>query len=142
VDVVKDSSRYFVLRAVNPQTNQVALLGVGFRERDFAYNFQSALGDHVKRVLRLRGVKTQPGGGEDEQQQDADATAVAADVARLSLKQPIKINIPGVEKRSSSSSSGGGGGLLAPPPPAGVLLPPPPATVKTKVDDEEWGDFN
>jgi len=146
VEVVKDSSRYFVIRAVNPATKQVALLGAGFRERDAAFAFQAALRDHFNRVMRLRGVKPSKE-DEDEGHESSDSATdqAASDINRLSIKAPIKINIPGVEKKSSSSSSsfGSGSSLLAPPP-AAVVLPPPPSAHSSKkpdVDDDEFGDF-
>ena len=40
VETVKDSSRYFVVRAVDPASKRQALLGVGFRERNAAFEFQ------------------------------------------------------------------------------------------------------
>jgi len=114
----------------------------------------------VNRVLRLRGIKPHSTSDDEE---GADSHDVAADVARLSLKAPIKINIAGLESKKSTATSlsSSGGGLLSPPPAAGtaMLAPPPPAGIATKVtqnkastappkvkaaateNDDEFGDF-
>ncbi|CAA7054203.1 unnamed protein product [Microthlaspi erraticum] len=50
VEAVIDSSRYFVLRVEEKIGGRVrhAFLGLGFRERTEAYDFQAALHDHMK----------------------------------------------------------------------------------------------
>lgn len=49
VEAVADSSRFFVLRIEDNSSNRTkhAFIGVGFRERAEAYDFQVALYDHV-----------------------------------------------------------------------------------------------
>lgn len=51
IEAVIDSSRFFVLRVEDnsgPQARRHAFIGIGFRERIPAYDFQAALYDHVK----------------------------------------------------------------------------------------------
>ncbi|CAN8254266.1 unnamed protein product [Cochlearia groenlandica] len=50
VEAVIDSSRYFVLRVEEEIGGRVrhAFIGIGFRERTEAYDFQAALHDHMK----------------------------------------------------------------------------------------------
>ncbi|CAK9197216.1 unnamed protein product [Sphagnum jensenii] len=50
VEAVIDSSRFFVLRIEDTSSvsNKHAFIGLGFRERPQAYDFQAALFDHVK----------------------------------------------------------------------------------------------
>eukprot|EP00243_Klebsormidium_subtile_P011886 TRINITY_DN6963_c0_g1_i2.p1 TRINITY_DN6963_c0_g1~~TRINITY_DN6963_c0_g1_i2.p1 ORF type:complete len:278 (-),score=72.20 TRINITY_DN6963_c0_g1_i2:62-895(-) len=56
IEPVIDSSRFFVLRVEDTSSKQErhAFLGIGFRERTEAYDFQAALHDHVKFVKRAK----------------------------------------------------------------------------------------
>ncbi|KAI3700967.1 hypothetical protein L2E82_45608 [Cichorium intybus] len=53
VEPVIDSSRYFVLRVEENIGGRLrhAFIGIGFRERPQAYDFQAALHDHMKGIL-------------------------------------------------------------------------------------------
>lgn len=48
VDAVIDSSRYFVLRIKDPNSSRSVNIGVGFRERDTAFDFKSSLNEYVR----------------------------------------------------------------------------------------------
>mmetsp|Transcript_18306 Transcript_18306/g.42849 ORF Transcript_18306/g.42849 Transcript_18306/m.42849 type:complete len:349 (-) Transcript_18306:136-1182(-) len=166
VERVVDSSRYFVLKITNG--NRHAFIGVGFEERNDAFDFNCALADFKSRFV------------ERENEVD-EAPKVQAPPKDLSLKegQKIKISIAGLEgkkKREGTESAGlapppGGGGLggfgLAPPPSSGssqsrrsaaqqanaMFVAPPPATgpyasaqqsapqPPAKQDDFSFGDF-
>ena len=52
VDAVIDSSRYFVLRIKDRASTKTALIGVGFRERDTAFDFKNVLNDYVRYLDR------------------------------------------------------------------------------------------
>ena len=52
VDAVIDSSRYFVLRIKDRTSTKTALIGVGFRERDTAFDFKNVLNDYVRYLDR------------------------------------------------------------------------------------------
>eukprot|EP00270_Netrium_digitus_P005242 TRINITY_DN16895_c0_g1_i1.p1 TRINITY_DN16895_c0_g1~~TRINITY_DN16895_c0_g1_i1.p1 ORF type:complete len:271 (-),score=42.14 TRINITY_DN16895_c0_g1_i1:242-1054(-) len=56
VEAVIDSSRFFVLRVEDASggASRHAFIGIGFRERSQAYDFQAALYDHNKFVNRLK----------------------------------------------------------------------------------------
>jgi hypothetical protein len=113
VDHVKDSSRYFVLKITNGERH--AFIGLGFEERNDAFDFKSALSDFKEQFVN----------------RDAEANApskIQGPGKDLSLKegQKISLNLKGVvagakkrESQPSTGNSGGGIGLLAPPPPSG-----------------------
>lgn len=135
IEQTKDSSRYFVLRMVDQKTKKKALLGVGFRDRAPAFEFQEALIHHFNRVKRWRGIKEKEEDEEEEIAAPESADAVDHDEHSRSttpkttvgaLSAPIKLNIPGNKKQQ------------APPPtaPLPVAVPPPAAD-----DDDEWGEF-
>lgn len=56
IEAVIDSSRFFVLRVEDTSGPQArhAFIGIGFRERLPAYDFQAALHDHVKYVMKKK----------------------------------------------------------------------------------------
>ena len=53
VDGVIDSSRYYVLRLQDRASTRSVLMGIGFRERDVAFDFKNALNDYVRYVDRM-----------------------------------------------------------------------------------------
>jgi hypothetical protein len=53
VDAVIDSSRYYVVRIKDPNSSRTTLLGVGFRERDDAFDLKNSLNDYVKFINRM-----------------------------------------------------------------------------------------
>jgi hypothetical protein len=150
VEQVKDSARYFVIRMVDNKSKKQALLGIGFRDRDKAFEFQEALSHHFRRVMRLRGVKDKNeeqdlsltsadhpdhDDDDDEDKKASDQPVAAKPAIDLSLKQPIKIAIKGTKTAPASTSS-----ATSPlvPSLAGFSLSLPPAA---KTEDVDWGDF-
>jgi hypothetical protein len=158
VEPVLDSSRYFVLK-IEDGRGKHAFIGLGFSERNEAFDFNVALSDHEKYVKR--DIDKDGGGGDGQSSDGADThidihPAVnhrlkEGETIRISVKpkptagtgmlsaagksKPLAISPPpaGAAKKASSSS-----GLLAPPPndPAAVkktslgLIPPPKETTK------------
>ena len=57
VDGVIDSSRYFVLKIRDPQSGRSAYIGVGFRERETAFEFKNCLNDYIRYINRLEQAK-------------------------------------------------------------------------------------
>ncbi len=53
VDAVIDSSRYYVLRLKDPRSTRTTLIGIGFREREQAFDFKNSLNEYVKFVDRM-----------------------------------------------------------------------------------------
>ena len=57
VDAVIDSSRYYVLRIKDPASTRTTLLGIGFRDREVAFDFKSVLNEYVRYVDRMDAAK-------------------------------------------------------------------------------------
>ena len=45
-----DSTRFFALQVVNPQTNQKAMLGLGFTDRNDAFDLVTTLDDFANQL--------------------------------------------------------------------------------------------
>lgn len=136
VDQVIDSSRYFALR-IDDGKGKHAFVGMGFRDRAYAYDFNATMQDHWKGVGRQKEA--------DRMQEEMAARATDEPAKDYSLKQgetlSIKVNVPGAGSKPRAprpkAAEGGAfslppppGGLLAPPPKAGTLAPPPPPTAR------------
>eukprot|EP00884_Botryococcus_braunii_P019700 jgi/Botrbrau1/6413/Bobra.49_1s0029.1 len=152
VEPVVDSSRYFVLRVVDRESQRHAFLGIGFRERTQASDFNAALYEHTQRVRRARDAEDlrqryEAAAGEGDQPPGSlqDYSLRPGETITLSLpkKQGPGKSTGGLLSRLASSSGTGEGKkcgeaegatplLLAPPPRAEgctpALLAPPPQT--------------
>jgi len=145
---VADSSRYFVLTVVDGKRS--ARVGIGFRERDDAIDFRSALQDYTNGVWReIRAAAMGAEGAE---------VAEIAQTGEFTLKEgeKIHVNVKGKRREKKSSTGGGGGLLLKPPPPPVRLESDKDDTTDGAVDssevnsvaaaaateeDDDWGDF-
>jgi len=146
---VADSSRYFVLTVVDGKRS--ARVGIGFRERDDAVDFRSALQDYTNGVWReIRAAAMSAEGAE---------VAEIPQTGEFTLKEgeKIHVNVKGGRRREKKSSTGGGGGLLLKPPPPPVRLESdrddttegaadsaeanPVAAAAATEEDDDWGDF-
>ena len=158
IDPVVDSRRYFVLR-IDDGKGHHAFIGMGFRDRDDAYNFNATMQDHWKSIKRQEEAEVIR-----KEMMEHYANMPMRD---LSLKDgeklSIKVNVPGQggpKKTRAPGVSLGAGGMLAPPPPAGVPSPPagvpapaaaapapapaPPTAVAAAANDDfgDFGDFS
>jgi len=84
-----DSSRYFILVVRDPTGTKMAFVGLGFREREAAFNFKVALSDHGKYLERKANPVAAPTMPQD-----------------FGLKQgeKIRISIKGGSKRGAAHS--------------------------------------
>ncbi|KAH7577687.1 hypothetical protein JRO89_XS01G0285200 [Xanthoceras sorbifolium] len=136
VETVLDSSRYFVLKIEDGQGKH-AFIGLGFNERNEAFDFNVALSDHEKYVRREHEKET----GETSDS-DSHIDIHPAVNHRLKEGETIRINVKpkptsGTGMLSAAGLSGGVSGsgkpktLVIAPPPTGTgkvrsPLPPPP----------------
>lgn len=135
VETVVDSSRYFVLRIEDGQGKH-AFIGLGFNERNEAFDFNVALSDHEKYLRREHEKESEGVEGEE-----SSIDIHPAVNHRLKEGETIRINVKskpssGTGMLSAAGMTGGTsstkkpGALLAPPPSGGgkmrsPLLPPP-----------------
>jgi len=119
IEPVTDSSRYFVMR-IDDGTGRHAFIGMGFTERNQAFDFNAALSDHNKYVKQAREAEQNLKKLENAPQLNLGLQE--GQKIRLDIK--IKTNSSGEKKERSQ---GTGTGLLSPPPSSGVrkLAPPP-----------------
>ncbi|KDP26515.1 hypothetical protein JCGZ_17673 [Jatropha curcas] len=136
VETVLDSSRYFVLK-IEDGTGKHAFIGLGFTERNEAFDFNVALSDHEKYVRR----ENEKENGETSES-DTHIDIHPAVNHRLKEGETIRINVKpkptsGTGMLSAAGLSGGLSGTGKPktlgiaPPPSGAgkirsPLPPPP----------------
>lgn len=133
VEPALDSSRYFVLK-IEDGTGKHAFVGLGFSERNEAFDFNVALSDHEKHVMRETEKESV---GDDAGHIDIHPAVNH----RLKEGETIRINVKhkpasgagilSVGKPGGLSTSGNAKTLSLAPPPSGSAkirtpLPPPP----------------
>ncbi|XP_047329404.1 uncharacterized protein At1g03900-like [Impatiens glandulifera] len=122
VETTLDSSRYFVLKIENGRGKH-AFIGLGFNERNEAFDFNVALSDHDKYVKRKK---------EDEESTDHIDIHPAVN-HRLKEGETIRIN---VKNKPISNGTGmiSAAGTVKHNKPLGLAPPPPPSKgfVKTR----------
>lgn len=92
VDGVIDSSRYYVLRIKDPKSSRTTLignemhlvsydlsnlfgvLGIGFRERETAFDFKSALNEYIKYVDRLHLAQKLSASSDNQDEKNEEVT--------------------------------------------------------------------
>lgn len=141
VETVADSSRYFVLK-IEDGRGKHAFIGLGFTERNEAFDFNVALSDHEKYIRREQEKE------KGEENEDGKIEIHPAVNQRLKEGETIRINVKNKASAGtgmlsaaglagSVSSTGRQKASLAPPPGSGRIrspLPPPPNdTVTAKI---------
>lgn len=123
VEPVRDSSRFFAIRVVNG--DKQATLGLGFNDRNIAFEFNIALQDFQKHS------------------QPVESTNSNKDFS-LKEGQSIHINIGKSQTTTSSSTVSNDYTSEAKEPIPTLLPPPPPSANKQERDDpfdDDFGDF-
>ncbi|CAI9089259.1 OLC1v1023800C1 [Oldenlandia corymbosa var. corymbosa] len=138
VEPVIDSSRYFVLRVEENIGGRIrhAFIGIGFRERPEAYDFQAALHDHMKYLDKKKVAEEME--QQYQQTSSVDYSLKEGETLRLQLKNKSGrgtkskffeqgLNNLSIEEKSSPKES-----VISLKPP-----PPPPASVSPVVSPKK-----
>ncbi|CAN1123331.1 Uncharacterized protein At1g03900 [Linum perenne] len=136
VEPVIDSSRYFVLRIEENIDGRLrhAFIGVGFRERTEAYDFQAALHDHMKYLDKKKTAEEmeqhfQHTSGHDYSLKEGETLVLQIKNPRTGRGLKSQSLEQGVNNLSLEEKSGGNKEpILSIKPP-----PPPPATLSPTV---------
>ncbi|CAL0321315.1 unnamed protein product [Lupinus luteus] len=125
VEPVLDSSRYFVLK-IEDGRGKHAFVGLGFAERNEAFDFNVALSDHDKYVRRE--LEKESGGG-DVAGEESQIDIHPAVNHRLKEGETIRINVKNKISSGSGMLSAAGltGGHAGTPKPKVLSLAPPPS---------------
>ncbi|KAL1189807.1 hypothetical protein V5N11_036285 [Cardamine amara subsp. amara] len=132
VEAVIDSSRYFVLRVEEMIGGRVrhAFIGLGFRERTEAYDFQAALHDHMKYLNKKKTAEEMEQHFQNTSSVDYSLKEGETIVIQLKNRSDKDIKSKVVEKSLSNLSLEDKGksieaipSIIPPPPPPGPLSP-------------------
>lgn len=117
IERVLDSSRYFVLKVIDPASKRATHLGIGFREKSDAFDFNAVIHDHVTSSTRQAkdDVDSKSASNKEESEEDEHQSNFS------SLTSPVKIEFKGALLKPKAESEGkedGSQGLasLSPPP--------------------------
>lgn len=116
VERTPDSSRYFAIRVEDPKTGRKAFLGLGFEDRNDAFDFNCTITDFKNR-------------------NEVVAEAEATPTKDYSLKEGEKIvvNFKGIKPKQKKKKDGGGAGAFT-----GFLPPPPGAARNQPAPVQSW----
>ncbi|CAG7905372.1 unnamed protein product [Brassica rapa] len=132
VEAVIDSSRYFVLRVEENIGGRVrhAFIGLGFRERTEAYDFQAALHDHMKYLNKKKTAEEMEQHFQNTSSVDYSLKEGETIVLQLKNRNEKDTKTKLVEKSLSNLSLEDKGKsietippIIPPPPPPGPLSP-------------------
>ena len=144
VEPVVDSSRYFVLKIVDPQSKRHAFIGLGFRERTQSSDFNAAIDEHrqyLRRKKEADAYKEQFAASAEAQK---DYSLKEGEKITIQIKKSPNASPSNLSKRLSVGDGKSkplitGSGILAPPPPAAApakkpqpgkeAQPPPPPSL-------------
>nr|XP_027194781.1 NECAP-like protein CG9132 [Dermatophagoides pteronyssinus] len=136
IEPVSDSSRYFVLRLVNEQTNRTAFVGIGFIDRSDSFDLNVALQDHFKIVqMEHKNDEIEDNGPQ------LDLKFKEGETIKVNLNIGNKIGSAKPRPKSSNKAGDAGGfGILLPPPPGSKTISsnnPSSNETKTTIDNLE-----
>ncbi|XP_057798124.1 uncharacterized protein At1g03900 [Salvia miltiorrhiza] len=131
VEPVLDSSRYFVLR-IEDGCGKHAFIGLGFSERNEAFDFNVALSDHEKYVKRDGEKEAGAGTGGAEVGDEGQIDIHPAVNHRLKEGETIRINVKNKPSSGAGMLSTAGLSSAVAKPKALGLAPPPAGAVKIR----------
>jgi len=141
VEPVSDSSRYFVIR-IQDGSGRHAFIGLGFTERNDAFDFSAALQDHQKYVAQKKEAAEANKRLASQPQVDYSLPTGAMIHVELKNVKTTKEN----QSVSSGASQSSGSGLFLPPPPGHKKTSSGSSTLKsntpTSNSTDFWGDFS
>ncbi|KNC55963.1 adaptin ear-binding coat-associated protein 2 [Thecamonas trahens ATCC 50062] len=123
VEPAIDSSRYFVLRIVDAASGKHAFIGIGFQDRNHAFDFNLTLNDHKSWVENKKKIATAP------REPSKDYSLKEGQTIKVSLRHKptarrgaaVTTGVAGGQRGAATTASSGGGlGALLPPPPTGA----------------------
>ncbi|KAN0009333.1 hypothetical protein ACTFIU_006613 [Dictyostelium citrinum] len=137
VEPVIDSSRYFVIRIKDGERH--AFVGMGFTDRDDAFEFNATLQDHQNYIKNKKDIEIQRRNYENEPKKDYSLKT--GQTIHIPFKAPtskapagnINNNNNNTKKNLPVLTGTSGGGFL--------LSPPPPASSKTIQKPTQQNDF-
>ena len=167
VEPVTDSSRYFVLKIVDAASGKSAFIGIGFQDRNYAFDFNLALNQHKSWIINQNKLKDGSGTpAKDYSLKDGETITVSLKHKATKKRTNGSAASGAISSRPSraspASSLSSGGGLLPPPPSAAssrrrrgaqptqstqpaTSIPPPASTSTTTPatgsNDIDWGSF-
>nr|AAM63770.1 unknown [Arabidopsis thaliana] len=128
VEAVIDSSRYFVLRVEEKIDGRVrhAFIGLGFRERTEAYDFQAALHDHMKYLNKKKTAEEMEQHYQNTSSVDYSLKEGETIVLQLKNRSDKDSKSKTVEKSLGNLSLEDKGKSIETTIPSIILPPPPP----------------
>eukprot|EP01035_Chromulina_nebulosa_P017403 gene17403-22952_t len=139
IDEVVDSSRYFVIKLKDPKSTRVLRLGIGFRERESAFDLRGSLNECIRYVNRMdlanklssgEIVKDSINNNPENISKDASLLLTSRD---LTIKTGTKISLSsnGLKSRKKDVTSDEINGSNY----SNQNL------TESSIPDDEWGDF-
>ncbi|ETW04982.1 hypothetical protein H310_04055 [Aphanomyces invadans] len=131
-----DSSRYFVLRVVDANSNRQAFVGIGLPERSAAFNFKAALQDFAKYTQRTLSLEQ----SESKVNPPKDLGLPSGAKLRIQIggkAQVVVSDLTATDAKRTNSQPADLSAFKIAPPPASNL----PSASSSSVSDEDWGEF-
>eukprot|EP00210_Caulerpa_lentillifera_P003102 g2964.t1 len=125
VEAVLDSSRYYVLKIVDPSSGNHAFIGLGFRERCESTDFMAALSDHRQYLTRKKEAEKVKEAYNSHPENHKDYSLKPGEKIKIQL--PKSSGTRATDKPKAQKTS--------------PIQTPDGGNPKAQTDDDDWGDF-